>query len=143
VNSGNLKRIAVDSNAVLSAVIGKAALQVFVHSDLELITTDFNLGEVEEYLPSLGVKYALDERLLIWQFKMLPVKGYPKAYYESHWHSAEKFLKWRDPEDVHLAALALKENLPIWSNDRDFEGFPAPVYTTARLLKILGKSKGI
>ena len=37
-----------------------------------------------------------------------------------------------------LAALALKLEIPIWSNDHDFEDVPLIVYPTARLLKILG-----
>ena len=49
----------------------------------------------------------------------------------------QSFLKDRDPDDIHLAALALKEDIPIWSNDRDFEKISIPVYTTAQLLKIL------
>jgi len=34
-------------------------------------------------------------------------------------------------------ALALELGLPIWSNDRDFDGLPVDVYPTARLLKLL------
>jgi predicted nucleic acid-binding protein len=41
-------------------------------------------------------------------------------------------------KDVPLAALALKLEIPIWSNDHDFEELPLIVYPTARLLKILG-----
>ena len=41
-------------------------------------------------------------------------------------------------KDVPLAALALKLEIPIWSNDRDFEELPLITYPTARLLKILG-----
>ena len=55
----------------------------------------------------------------------------------SHFSQAQKLLENRDPDDIHLAALALKEDIPIWSNDRDFEKISIPVYTTAQLLKIL------
>ncbi len=137
--SENLKRLAADSNAILSAVIGKAALQVFIQPEIELITTQFNLDEVEEYLPRLSAKYGLDEKLLLWQFKMLPLDGFSEKYYKTHLSKAENLLKDRDPDDVHLAALALKEGVAIWSNDRDFEKLPIPVYTTAQLLKILKK----
>jgi predicted nucleic acid-binding protein len=44
----------------------------------------------------------------------------------------------RAPKDIPLAALALKLEIPIWSNDRDFEELPLITYPTARLLKILG-----
>lgn len=35
-------------------------------------------------------------------------------------------------------ALALKLEIPVWSNDRDFEELPLIAYPTAKLLKILG-----
>jgi predicted nucleic acid-binding protein len=137
--SENLRRLAADSNVILSAVIGKAALQIFIQPEIELITTEFNLEEVEEYLPHLASQYGLDEKLLLWQFKMLPLDGFAEKYYKSHLPKAEKLLKGRDPDDIHLAALALKEEIPIWSNDRDFEKLSIPVYTTAQFLKILKK----
>ena len=137
--SENLKRLAADSNVILSAVIGKAALQIFIQPEIEFITTRFNLEEVEEYLPRLASKYGLDAKLLVWQFKMLPLNSFSEKYYKSHFPQAQKLLENRDPDDIHLAALALKEDIPIWSNDRDFEKLSIPMYTTAQLLKILKK----
>ncbi len=135
--SDSLKRVAADSNVILSAVIGKAALQIFVQPEMEFITTRFNLQEVEEYLPRLASKNELEERLLVWQFKMLHLHSFSEKYYKSHFSKAQKLLKERDPDDIHLAALALKESIPLWSNDKDFEQLSIPVYTTAQLLKIL------
>jgi predicted nucleic acid-binding protein len=48
------------------------------------------------------------------------------------------YLAKRDPTDIPLAALALKLEIPVWSNDRDFEELPLIAYPTAKLLKILG-----
>ncbi len=137
---GNLKKIAADSNVILSAVIGKAALRVFTENQFEFVTTQFNLEEVEEYLPRLASKYQLEERLLLWQLKMLPLRSFSKHYYEKYFHHATLLLKGRDPDDVHLVALALKEKSAIWSNDRDFENLSIPVYTTAQLLKRLSET---
>ena len=137
--SENLRKVAADSNVILSAVIGKAALPIFIQPDIEFITTQFNLQEVEEYLPRLAAKYHLDERGLLWQLKMLPIINFSESYYKSRFSDAERLLKDRDPDDVHLAALALKENVPLWSNDRDFKKLSIPVHTTAQFLKILGK----
>lgn len=135
--SDSLKRIAVDSNAILSAVAGKAALRVFVLPEIEFLTTHFNFLEVQEYIPHFSIKYQIEEQLLKWQIKMLPLRIFEAKYYQSHFLKAQKLLKDRDSDDAHLAALALKENVPIWSNDSDFEGFSLPIYTTAQLLKIL------
>ena len=137
MTSGNLRKLAADSNVILSAVIGKAALQVFLRPEIELITTRFNILEVEEYIPRLASKYGLDERSLLLQLKMLPMVVFEEKHYHSHTSQAMRLLKDRDPDDVHLAALALKEGVPIWSNDRDFEKLSLQVYTTAQLLKAL------
>ncbi len=40
-----------------------------------------------------------------------------------------------DPDDIHLLALALKLNCPIWSNDKDFEGLGVEVYSTLDLIR--------
>lgn len=48
------------------------------------------------------------------------------------------YLAKRDSTDIPLAALALKLEIPVWSNDRDFEELPLIAYPTAKLLKILG-----
>jgi predicted nucleic acid-binding protein len=135
--SENLKRLAADSNVILSAVIGKAALRVFTHPEIELITTQYNLAEVEEYLPQLASRYGFNERLLTWQLKMLPLCYFSEKYYRNRLPKARKWMKFRDLDDAHLIALALKERVSIWSNDRDFEGISISVYTTAQLLKML------
>ena len=45
----------------------------------------------------------------------------------------------RDPKDVHVLALALQLDSPIWSEDRDFEGLPdVEVHRTADMLTMLG-----
>jgi len=137
MTSGNLKRLAADSNVILSAVTGRAALQVFLRPDIELITTRFNILEVEEYVPRLASKYGLDERSVLLQLRMMPIAIFEEKHYHSHTPQATRLLKDRDPDDVHLAALALKEEVPIWSNDRDFEKLSFQVYTTAQLLKAL------
>ena len=132
-----LRKIAADSNVILSAVIGKAALRIFAYPSIQCITTRFNLLEVEEYLPRLAAKYRLERTALLWQLKMLPLFSFPEEYYASRRSDAERILNNRDLDDTHLAALALKEDVPIWSNDRDFEQRSIPVYTTAQLLKML------
>ncbi len=68
----------------------------------------------------------------------LPIKIYNERFYRSTLPQARRYLQTRDPDDVALAALALKLQIPVWSNDRDFEGLPVAVYPTAKLLKELG-----
>ncbi len=44
----------------------------------------------------------------------------------------------RDPDDVELLALALHFQVPLRTNDNDFEGCGVEWFTTAELLKRLG-----
>lgn len=135
MTSKPLKRIAADSNVLLSAVIGKAALRIFIETSLDVITTQFNIDEVEEYIPHLASKYHLPENALVFQLHLLPLAVYDEEYYKDKIPAARKYLEAYDLDDVHLGALALKEDVPIWSNDKDFGHFPIPTYTTADLLK--------
>ena len=126
-----------DSNVLLSAVIGKAAIKIFTHTDLEILTTRFNVQEVEEYLPYLSTKYHLEIRQLWVQLKMLPMQIIEAEEYKSQFPFAQEYLGRRDIDDIHLAALALVKDIPIWSNDSDFENIPhVTVYPTAKLLKL-------
>jgi predicted nucleic acid-binding protein len=52
-------------------------------------------------------------------------------------NGARERLRERDPEDAHALALAWTLELPLWSNDRDFEGQAVKRYTTATLLRAL------
>jgi len=56
---------------------------------------------------------------------------------------AAKRLGRRDPDDVELLALALHADLAIWSNDWDFEHTDVQWFTTAELLKKLGRRDGV
>lgn len=133
------ERIAADSNVVLSAAVARAAARVFQRAKgLEIVITDANFEEIQTHLPTLARQYALDEADVVENLGVLPLKIYPAVFYESHLAEARRYLGTRDPSDVPLAALALKLEIPIWSNDRDFEELPLIVYPTARLLKILG-----
>jgi predicted nucleic acid-binding protein len=68
----------------------------------------------------------------------LPVVRFSEAEYRSHLDHAHRYIGHRDPDDVALAALALKLEIPIWSNDNDFRELPLRIYTTAQLLRALG-----
>jgi predicted nucleic acid-binding protein len=120
-------------------VIGKAARRVFAEvPELMVVTTEANIAEVEEYLPHMAAKYGLDVEKLLDALAVMPVERHPESAYLSHVKEARRYLESRDPDDVALAALALKLEIPVWSNDKDFESVPVKLYTTARLLKALG-----
>lgn len=139
MTSKPFERIAADSNVVLSAAVARAAARVFRDArGLQIVTTEANVEEIQRHLPALAQQYELEEDAVIENLRVLPLKIFPAVFYESHISEAARHLGRRAPKDVPLAALALKLQVPIWSNDRDFEELPLIVYPTARLLKVLG-----
>lgn len=132
-----LRKLAADANVILSAVAGKAALRIFLKEDVEIITTQFNVDEVREYLSVIAEKYEFSEEILESQLKLLPLSVYPLHFYEDFIQKASQKLSGRDEDDIELLALAIKLKLPVWSNDNDFKNLGIEVYTTAKLLKIL------
>jgi len=138
VTSPNLRSVAADSNVLLSAIAGKAAGRVFSDSKLVVVTTEENVAEVREYLPEFAAKYGLSAEALREVLEVLPIQVLGKRQYSTHLFEARSLLGERDPDDVPLAALALKLDIPIWSNDHDFDDFPTGVYSTAKLIKVLG-----
>lgn len=66
-----------------------------------------------------------------------PIHIHKRQEYADQVERAERYIAKRDPDDVDVAALAFKLNVPIWSNDNDFETFPQGRYTTAQLLSEL------
>jgi len=131
-------QIAADANVLLSAATGRAALKVFTHSHLEVVSTTLNIKEVREYIPVMSGKYGIAAELLESQFQLLALKEYGLMDYRGSLEMARRKIGKRDPDDVDLLALALELGIPIWSNDGDFEGTGIEWYTTAQLLKKLG-----
>ena len=133
-----VERVAADSNVILSAVVGKAALKVFTRTAVKVIAPSQVLDEIREYLPEMAALYELAAEAVEGQFRLLAIEEYERRQFEDALPEAERRLGRRDPEDVELLALALKLNVPIWSNDSDFRDSGVEWYTTARLLKNLG-----
>ena len=61
-----------------------------------------------------------------------------RPQYEEHLAEAARRIAKRDPDDVHVLALALELNMAVWSNDNDFDGPGVKWHTTAELLTMLG-----
>jgi predicted nucleic acid-binding protein len=115
VTSKSIRSVAVDSNVLLSAVAGKAARKVFERApELIVVTTEANYAEVEEYLLEFANRYGLEVQFVLDTLTVLPVQRYGESEYMSHLAEARKYVEGRDPDDVPLAALALKLNIPIW-----------------------------
>ena len=132
-----IEGVVADANVLLSAVVGKAALRVINDFNIAVHVAQFNADEVSEYLPLMARKYGLQVELVEMQWKLLSLKIHPLTNYQARLPRAIDAMKRRDPEDAHALALAWSLELPIWSNDRDFENINVECYSTARLLRLL------
>jgi len=137
ISSDLEKLIVVDANVLLSIIAGKAASKA-LDFDLELYTTDFTWQEALQYLNAIAEYYKYDPAVLVENLELAGVDVVGRDFYKDQMKKAKKIMQDRDPDDVELAALALKCKAPVWSNDNHFKDFPTGRYTTAQLLKKLG-----
>ena len=107
-------------------------------SAVRVVSTNATLAEVREYLPKMSASYGFAPEVLEAQFRLLAITEYPPAGYAKFIPRATRLIGKRDPDDIALLALALALEIPVWTNDRDFEVAGVNCYTTASLLKELG-----
>jgi len=132
-------QLVADANVLLSAVIGGRAALVLRHEQVEQVFTPAAAyDEVFEYLGPLATKKRLRLDTLLLTLAALPITVVGRSEYEDHVPEAERRIGKRDLDDVDVLALALDLNLPVWSNDNDFEDAGVEWHTTAELLKALG-----
>jgi predicted nucleic acid-binding protein len=135
-------RLVADANVLLAAVLGGRAKAILEHPEIdELLTAEPTLAEVQEYAVILARKRRLSLDTLLLAVAALPVTVVEQATYSSSLPQARKLIANRDPDDVDVLALALQGDLPVWSNDNDFEETGVEWYTTAELLQKLGISE--
>jgi len=131
-------RLAADANVLLSAVLGGRAKDVLLHPGIdEVVTAEATFQEVQEYASQLAKKKRLSPDAVLLAIAALPVRVVAREDYAAAVPQAEKRIGERDPDDIDLLALAVQLQIPVWSNDNDFEGTGVEWYTTAELLKRL------
>ncbi len=131
-----IEKLAVDANPILSAIIGGNARIVFLTAEkISFFTTAFNFKEVEKYIPVLASKRNIPLENLYMALSLLPISVCDEEFYKNKIRQAKRMIDKIDPDDIHLLALALKLNCPVWSNDKDFEGLGVKVYGTLELIK--------
>lgn len=132
-------RLAADANVMLAAILGGRARLILASPKVdEVLTTEPTLAEVQEYAAVLAERKRLSADLLLLAVASLPVTVVPQKDYASRLAEARRRIGRRDPDDVPLLALALKLDIPVWSNDKDFADVGVDCYTTEDLLRELG-----
>ena len=112
-------KFVVDSNVIFTFFWKDAtATELFVFQDVELYTPEFTLKEIEKYSKEIMKKGKIEQKEFIDVKKELQML-ITFVSLEKYKELLEKALNVTpDPDDVDFFALALKMNLPIWSNDK-------------------------
>ena len=130
-------RLVVDANPILAALLGGQARRVFFETPVrEFAVPAVVLSEVREHLPRLALKLGAAPAFLDYALDLLPLRAYPARAYRDSIVEARRRIERRDPDDVDVLALTLRLEVPLWSNDRDFEGTGIERLTTAELLHV-------
>lgn len=132
-------RLATDANVLLSAVLGGRARLILESPQVgEILTVERIVAEVQEYARLLARNKRLAEDVVLLAVAALPVTVVEQATYRQAIPEASRRIGKRDPDDIELLALAIAFNVPIWSNDKDFERTGVELFTTESLLRKLG-----
>lgn len=139
MNSRRPDIVAADANVLLAALAQKAAARILTMPELVVVTTTRNVSEIEKHVAEFAERYHLDLERLRNAVAALPIEVHDEAEYAALLPDATRLLGQRDSGDVHLLALALALDVPIWSNDNDFtRDLPVHIYRTAELIALLG-----
>jgi len=137
-------KLAADANVLPAAVLGGRARLILGNTEEieEVLTAETTFAEVEEYAVVLARKRRLPTDLLLLAVSSLPVTIVEREAYGNGIAEAKRRIGRRDPDDVDILALAIQFEIPIWSNDRDFEDCGIQRYTTEELLTKFGLLEG-
>jgi len=134
-----LEKIAVDANILISFLIRGKAYVILrsLYGKTVFVTTEGKIEEVRRSLTAIAAKRKLNLPALLEGVDALPVDVVPLSLFKSAWETAAKRIGPRDPTDTDLLALGLALHIPIWSQDKDFEGCGAKIYTTEQMLPFI------
>jgi predicted nucleic acid-binding protein len=94
-------------------------------------------SEIARHIPRLASKRKLDPALLFAALRVMPIEWKAASEYESHREEAERRIAERDPDDWPTIALALKLQVPVWTQDKDHSDARIELFTTGDLLDAL------
>jgi len=98
------------------------------------VAVDAVAVEIARHIPRLADKRKLDPALLLAALQVMPIEWKAASVYEYHHDAAESRIAARDPDGWSTLALALKLDVPIWTQDKDFSDAGVEVVTTGELL---------
>lgn len=142
------KMIVLDANILIRAVLGRRVRQLleeYAAVGVRFCAPDVAYADAEKYLPALLTKRGKADADVSASLRYLEqfVEPMDTESYGVFEGEARQRLRSRDEEDWPVLAVALALSCPIWTEDTDFFGTGAGVWTTNRIeifLKAQAKS---
>ena len=132
-------KFVVDTNVLFTFFWKKSfTRKLFLNQDLELVSPEYSLEEIEKYSNEIIEKTGLSKKEFssIRRELALMVEFIPLEEYSKYLKEALKICY--DKNDIDFFALSLKLECPIWSNDKEFKKQnKIEIYSTKDILKKL------
>jgi predicted nucleic acid-binding protein len=130
--------LVLDANILIRAVLGRGVrriLETYARRGIRFYAPDVAYADAERYLPALLGKRGQSDADVTGALEYLqtivePIEG---DIYELYQEEARERLHGRDEEDWPVLAAALALSCAIWTEDTDFFGTGAAVWTTNRV----------
>ena len=133
--------LVADANILFSFFDAKSkARKLLLLKDIELFSPRFLLKELVEHKEEIEEKFGLSEGQFSLELKLIEtnVKLVPLKEFEDFVEKVKALSS--DTDDLQYLALALKLNLPLWSNDKELKKQSViKVFSTKELIEILGE----
>lgn len=136
------EKIVVDTNVLISALINPDSIvwEIVEIEEVDFLAPEIVVDEIEKY-ESL-IKDKLDSREREEEYDYLlselfhPIVIVSPSVYEGKVKEAHKVMKSIDEKDTEFLALALTYDIPVWSDNGDFqEQNEVEVYTTEQIVE--------
>lgn len=131
------KSLILDANILIRAVLGirVPALLEKLSPTVRFFTPEICVHDAYKYLPPILQSQGIDEQTCIASLEAVvrTVNVLDEEVYGPYQNAARKRMRKRDIDDWHIMACSLLLNCPIWTEDADFFGSGAAIWTTDRV----------
>ncbi|KXB05621.1 hypothetical protein AKJ50_00400 [candidate division MSBL1 archaeon SCGC-AAA382A13] len=138
------KKFVVDTNVLISALINPDSIvwEIVEVEELGFLVPEIVIDEIETHKRLIKNKLSSHEKKEEYEYLISeifhPMVVVPSSVYEKKMKQAYDIMKSIDEKDTEFLALALTYDIPIWSDNSDFQKQEkAEVYTTEQIVEKL------
>ena len=133
--------VVIDANIIIAALLKRGATRkLLLNDELVLYAPEYVIEEFFDHMQEFEKKSHLSRMVLEELIKALLIESkmivVPKDELQPYIKKADEISP--DPDDVMYFAMALKQNIGIWSNDKELKKQKCiKVYSTHDVMKVL------